>query len=155
MTCRIVRLTTHLSRANRFSLQQYPRLELKIKKIEKLPYTSVIGNLIYTQVCTHLDIAYIIGMLGRHLNNPGPKYSKVIKRVMMNLQKIKDYMLTYLKSGYQEVIGYLDFNFVGCLDSRRFTSGYVFMFARESIMEKHQIDPCNHFHYRDRIYSLP
>ena len=35
------------------------------------PYASVVGSLMYAQVCTHSDIAYIIGMLGRYLSNSG------------------------------------------------------------------------------------
>ena len=31
------------------------------------------------------------------------------------------------------MVGYLDFNFVGCLDSRKSTSGYVFLLARRAI----------------------
>ncbi|RVW14112.1 hypothetical protein CK203_099174 [Vitis vinifera] len=29
-----------------------------------------VGSLMYAQVCTHSDIAYIVGMLGRYLSNP-------------------------------------------------------------------------------------
>ena len=38
------------------------------------PYSSVVGNLMYVQVCTHLDIAFVVGMLGRYLSDLGPSY---------------------------------------------------------------------------------
>jgi len=34
------------------------------------PYASAIQNLMYAQVCTRLDIAFILGVLGRYLSNP-------------------------------------------------------------------------------------
>ena len=52
----------------------------------------------YAQVCTRSDIAYIVGMLGRYLSNPGKDHWIEAKRVMRYLQSTKDYMLTYRKS---------------------------------------------------------
>ena len=76
-----------------------------------------------------LDIAYIVGMLGRYLSNLGMDHWKKAKRVMRYLQRTKDYMLTYRRSNHLEIVGYSDSDFVGYLDSRRSTSGYVFMLA--------------------------
>ena len=39
--------------------------------MQGIPYASAIGNLMYAQVCACPDIAYIVGLLGRYLNNPG------------------------------------------------------------------------------------
>ena len=58
------------AKGDKLSLLQCPRIELE-KEIEKIPYASVIGSLIYAQVCTRPDIAYIVGMLGRYLSNRG------------------------------------------------------------------------------------
>ena len=38
--------------------------------MQHIPYASAIGSLMYAQVCTHPDIAHIVGMLGRYLSNP-------------------------------------------------------------------------------------
>ena len=38
-------------------------------------------------------------------------------------------MLTYRRSNHLEIVGYSDSDFTGCLDSRRSTSGYIFMLA--------------------------
>jgi hypothetical protein len=37
----------------------------------QIPYASLIGNLMYAQVCMCPDIAYITGMLGHYLSNLG------------------------------------------------------------------------------------
>ena len=90
----------------------------------------------YAQVCTRPDIAYIVGMLGRYLSNPGKDHWIAAKRVMRYLQRTKDYMLTYRKLDQLEIIGYSDSNFAGCRDSMKSTSGYICLFARGAISWK-------------------
>src|SRR5438270_10181139 len=95
-----------------------------------------IRSIMYAQVCTRPDIAYIVGMLGKYLSNPGMDYWKAVKRVLRYLQRTKVYKLTYQRSDHLEIIGYTDSDFAGCIDSRRFTSGYVFMMAGGAISWK-------------------
>lgn len=58
-----------MSKGSKFSLEQYPWLKLEIKEMQKFRYALAIGSLIYAQVCTHSDIAYIIEMLDKYLSN--------------------------------------------------------------------------------------
>ena len=60
-----------MAKGDKFSLHQCPRNELERKDMERFPYASTIGSFMYAQVCTHLDIEYIVRMLGRYLSNPG------------------------------------------------------------------------------------
>lgn len=41
------------------------------EEMKTIPYSSVVGSLMYAQVCTRPDIAFVVGMLGRYLSNPG------------------------------------------------------------------------------------
>ena len=72
----------------------------------------------YAQVCTCLDIVYIVRMLGTYLSNPGMDYWKIAKKVMRYLQRTKAYMLTYRGLDQLDIIGYSDFDFTGCQNSR-------------------------------------
>ncbi|XP_034684099.1 secreted RxLR effector protein 161-like [Vitis riparia] len=101
--------------------------------MQKIPYASVVGSLMYAQVCTRPDIAYIVGMLGRYLSNPGMDHWRAAKRVMRYLQRTKEYMLTYRRLDQLEFIGYSDSDFAGCQDSRRSTSGYIYLLAGGAI----------------------
>ncbi|KAD5507764.1 hypothetical protein E3N88_15467 [Mikania micrantha] len=47
------------------------KTEAKKEQIRMIPYTSVVVSLLYAQVCTHPDIAYIVGMLGSYQTNSG------------------------------------------------------------------------------------
>jgi len=45
-------------------------------------------------------------------------------------------MLTYRKSDHLEVIGYLDSDYAGCVDSRKYTFEYVYLLVGEAISWK-------------------
>ena len=86
---------TPVAKGDKFILGQCPKNDLEIKEMQKIPYASAVGSLIYAQVCMHPDIAFTVGVLGRYLSNPEMDHWKAVKRVMRYLQRIKDYMLTY------------------------------------------------------------
>jgi hypothetical protein len=122
-----------LAKGDKFSLDQCPKTELEKSEIHQIPYASLIGNLMYAQVCTRPDIAYITGMFGRYLSNPGMNHWKVAKRVLRYLQRTKNHILTYRRSDKLEVIGYTDSDFAGCVNRLKSTSGYIFMLAGGAI----------------------
>ena len=39
--------------------------------MKTVPYSSVLGNLMYVEVCTRPDNAFVVGVLGRYLSDPG------------------------------------------------------------------------------------
>ena len=45
-------------------------------------------------------------------------------------------MLIYKRSNHLEVIEYLDLDFVGCIDSRKSTFGYLFLLGEGAILGK-------------------
>ena len=101
--------------------------------MNNIPYASAIGSIMYAQVYTRPDIAFVVGMLGRYQSNPGLDHWKAAKKVLRYLQGTKDYMLMYRRTDNLEVIGYSDSDFAGCDDSRKSTSGYIFMLASGAI----------------------
>ena len=56
---------TLIVKGDKFSLLQCPRNEIEKKEMENIPYTSIVWTLLYAQICTCPDIAYVVGMLGR------------------------------------------------------------------------------------------
>ncbi|XP_050920013.1 secreted RxLR effector protein 161-like [Lathyrus oleraceus] len=101
--------------------------------MKNIPYASVVGSLIYAQVCTRPDIAFAFGILGRYQSNPGLDHCKAAKKVLRYLKGIKDYMLMYRQTDNLDVIDYSYSDFAGYVDSRKSTSGYIFMMADGAI----------------------
>ncbi|XXG71992.1 hypothetical protein AAC387_Pa07g1189 [Persea americana] len=124
---------TPVSKGDKFSINQCPRTNLEVKEMQKIPYASAVGSLMYAMVCTRPDIAYIVGMLGRYLSNRGMDHWKAVKRVMRYLQRTKNHMLTYRRSDQLEIIGYSNSDYAGCQDSMKSTSGYIYLLAGEAI----------------------
>ena len=120
---------TPVAKGDKFSLGQCPKNNFDIQEMQQIPYASAIGSLMYAQICTRPDIAYIVGMLGRYLSNPGNDHWIAAKRVMRYLQRTKDYMLTYRKLDQLEIIEYSNSDFAGCRNSMKSTSSYIYLLA--------------------------
>jgi len=101
--------------------------------MQKIPYASTAGSLMYAQVCTRPNIAYIVGVFGRYLSNPGMDQWKAAKRVMRYLKRTKGYMLTYKRSDQLEMTRFSNSDFAGCQDSLKSTSSYIFMLASGAV----------------------
>ncbi|XP_060198335.1 secreted RxLR effector protein 161-like [Lycium barbarum] len=104
--------------------------------MESIPYSSIVGSLMYAQTCTRPDISFAVGMLGRYQSNPGIDHWKDAKKVLRYLKGTKDYMLMYRRSNSLEVIGYSDSDHGGCVDTRKSTFGYLFLLAEGAISWK-------------------
>ena len=76
---------TPIAKGDKFNLLQCLNNEINKKEMENIPYASVVGNLMYAQVCMHLDIVYIACMLGRYLSNLRMIHCKTTKRVVRYL----------------------------------------------------------------------
>jgi hypothetical protein len=98
-----------------------------------ISYASAVGNIMYAQVCTHPNLAFVTRLLGRFQSNPGFKHWNAAKKALCYLSGTKHYMLIYKRTNNLEVIGCSDADFAGCADSQRSTSGYVFTLVRRAI----------------------
>ena len=104
--------------------------------MKTIPYASAVGNIMYAQVCTRPDLAFITGMLGRYQSNSEINHWNAVKKALRYIQDTKDLMLTYKKSDNLEVVGYSDADFAGCVDAKKSTSGYIFTLASGAISWK-------------------
>ena len=123
-------------KGDKFGQFQCPKNKLEFDQIKTIAYASAVGSIMYAQVCTRPDLAYVTGMLGRYQSNPGLDHWKAVKKVMRYLQGTKNHMLTYRKTDNLEIMGYSDADFAGCKDTKRSTSGYIFTLAGGAISWK-------------------
>ena len=109
-------------KGDKFETFQCPKNEYEAAQMMTIPYASAVGSIMYAQVCTRPDLAFITGMLGRYQSNPGIDHWKAVKKALRYIQSTKDLMLTYKRSDNLEVIGYSDVDFEGCVDTKKSTS---------------------------------
>jgi hypothetical protein len=112
---------------------QEPRNLLEINQIKSIPYALAVRSIMYAQVCTRPDLAFVTGLLDRFQSNLGFKHWQSTKKALHYLQETKHYMLTYKRTNNLEIIGYTNANFAGCADSQTSTSGYVFTLVSGAI----------------------
>lgn len=95
-----------------------------------VPYASVVGSLMYVMVCTRPYIAHAVGVLSRYMSKPGKEHWTAVKRVLWYLCGTTDYAICYQgRPGPPRMLdiqGFVDVDWVGDLDRRRSTGGYVF-----------------------------
>jgi len=58
-------------KSDSFNLNQCPKNDFEGELMKNIPYASVVGSLMYAQVCTRPNIAFVVRMLERYQSNPG------------------------------------------------------------------------------------
>jgi hypothetical protein len=61
------------SEGGKFESFQSPGNQYEIDQMKSVPYASTVRSLMYTQVCTHPDLAFMTRMLSRYQKNLGIK----------------------------------------------------------------------------------
>ena len=60
-----------IDKGHNLSLHLCPQTDLERNEMTKYPYASLVGSLLYAQVCTRPDVSFAVGMLGRYQSNLG------------------------------------------------------------------------------------
>ncbi|GJX84109.1 putative RNA-directed DNA polymerase [Tanacetum coccineum] len=66
--------------------KDYPSSKKNIEKMDKVPYASAVGSLMYAMVCTRPDLANKVGVVSRFLSNPGKKHWEAVKWIFRYLR---------------------------------------------------------------------
>ena len=110
--------------------------------IKSVPYAPTINSLVYTTVATRLDLAHAIRVISRFMHNFDQLHWNVVKHMCGYLMGAKDYDILFRLNETSSVVGYIDSNFAGCLDSRKSTTGYCFKFSNGAISWKSKLQEC-------------
>ena len=116
-----------LSTGDKLSQEQGAFTEAEKKAMEVIPYRQVVGSLMYLMVCTRPDLASAIGMLARFMQDPGRVHWEAAKRVLRYVQHTKGLGLHYARKQNLELVGFCDSDWGGDPDTRKSTTGYVFL----------------------------
>ncbi len=101
-------------------------------------YQSAIRCMMYAIVQTRPDLAYTVSVLSRFSTNPSDSYQKVVQHTLRYLKGTRKLGIEYLanKSGRLEIHGFSDSDHGGCKDTRRSTTGYVFIMANGPVLQR-------------------
>ena len=96
--------------------------------MQNVPYTSVMGSLIYVMICTRLDITYDVGIISHFLLKLGREYWNTIKWILKYLIGTSNISLCF-GSEKPILVGYTNFDMAKNIDSRKSTLGYLITFT--------------------------
>ena len=96
--------------------------------MSQVPYALAVGSLMYAMICTRLDIAQAVGLISRFMANPVKEHWNTVKRILRYIKGTSGAALCFGGSEFI-VRGYVDSDFVGDLDKRKSTPGFVFTLA--------------------------
>ncbi|KAH9770959.1 hypothetical protein KPL71_012540 [Citrus sinensis] len=74
-----------LSAHFRLSKFQEPEEDIDIEYIKTMPYSSAVGSIMYSMVCTRPDIAHGVGVVSRFMGNPGREHWNAVKWLLRYL----------------------------------------------------------------------
>jgi hypothetical protein len=87
-------------------------------------YRGLAGALQYLTF-TRPDISYAVQQVCLHMHDPRETRYALIKRVLRYLHGTLDHGLQLRRTTTSTLVAYSDVDWAGCLDTRRFTSGYA------------------------------
>ena len=67
-------------KGDRLNKDKCPKNDVEKTAIKDIPYSSIVGILMYSAVCTRPDIAYAVSVLGRYLANLGNEHWVAVKK---------------------------------------------------------------------------
>ena len=95
--------------------------------MQSIPYQEAVGCLMYLAHTTRPDIISAVIAVSQYNSCYGKQHWTAVKRIFRYLKNTTESKLQYSMSVPSGVLGYADADWGGDLDTRRSTTGYVFM----------------------------
>ena len=106
-----------------------PKTESEKRGMDDKPYRSILGSVMWGQLATRPDLSFSVSLLACFQANPGIEHWNALMHVIGYIKNMLDYGLTYLRDFDITPTAFVDADYGGCRDTRRSTSGYVFIMA--------------------------
>ncbi|CAH2102025.1 unnamed protein product [Euphydryas editha] len=94
---------------------------------ENIPYREAVGSLMHLAIVSRPDIMFGVSLVSRFMNCYNNTHWAGIKRIFRYLKETKEYGLLYSSMKNNIIEGYSDSDYAADTDTRRSTTGYVFI----------------------------
>jgi hypothetical protein len=118
------------------SRNQCPLTPDEQEKITTIPYASAIGSIMYTMLCTRLDVSYTLSATSRYQSNYGEAHWTIVKNILKYLGRTKEAFLVF--GGEEELIimSYTDASFQIDMDDSNSQSKFIFCLNGGTVSRK-------------------
>ncbi|KAL4204041.1 hypothetical protein AMTRI_Chr01g130220 [Amborella trichopoda] len=94
------------------------------EKVDALIYRSLVGSLIYL-TNTRPDIVHAVSICSKFMNEPCKLHFVASKRILRYIQGTKKHNIKYIFENNTNLVGFSNSDWVGIIDDRKSTSGYI------------------------------
>jgi hypothetical protein len=120
----------------RLSKTMGPQNEEERARMRRYPYRAAVGSLLYLSTATRPDLAQAVSQVARFSADPGQKHWDAVLRIFRYLAGTVTRGITYRSFPHFSLFGYADADDAGDPDTRKSTSGFLFMFCGAPISWK-------------------
>lgn len=120
-------VSTPFEPSERLDKSMCPTSTKEQEEMTKVPYKEAVGSLLYLAQATRPDISFAVNAVSQYCSNPGRRHWEAVKRILRYLKGTAGNRLVYKKDGNSQVVGYTDADWGGDPDTRKSTTGYVFV----------------------------
>ena len=113
----------------KLSTDQVPKDDEEREEMKGIPYSNIIGSVMYSMICTRPDLAHAVSITSRFMKEHGREHWHALKWMLKYLKGSKDVGIMYRRSvegQEQPLIGYCDSDYASNVDSRKSQTGYIF-----------------------------
>lgn len=101
---------------------------------EKFPFRQAVGSLMFAAIVSKPDIFYAVGEVSKFTESPKNSHVVALKRIFRYLKAtLLDYCIVYKLENTFKFEGYTDADFAHDIDTRRSTTGYIFLINDSAI----------------------
>ena len=95
---------------------------------DDVPLRQAVGSLMFAAIVSRPDIMFAVSYVSRFVSKPESIHWNAVKRIFKYLKDTADYGIQYSNySNQPNLVGFSDSDFANDTETRRSTSGYVFM----------------------------
>jgi hypothetical protein len=108
-----------------------PKRKHEEEDMVKVPYASVVGSIMYAMVCTRPNIAHVVGVVCRYMENPRKENGAMVKRTLGTYETPLTmlFVIREIEARSFMCMGLLmpiDVKWVGNVDNAKSTNAYKF-----------------------------
>ena len=88
-------VSTPLASHFKLTKEMCPKTQEEIDYMSKVPYSSIVGSLMYAMVCTRPNIAHAVGVVSKYMNDPSKEHWMAVKWILRYLRGTTSHALCF------------------------------------------------------------